>query len=71
MDLVDARSRKAGQYSGGMRRRLCVAVAFIGASDVVLLDEPVIICFERKKSIGTKLIVFVFLLKKQKKECFT
>ena len=55
VDLVDARSRKAGQYSGGMRRRLCVAVAFIGASDVVLLDEPVIIYFERKKkSIGTK-----------------
>ncbi|KAG9396124.1 ABC transporter [Carpediemonas membranifera] len=27
-------------YSGGMRRRLCVAIAFMGNPDVVLLDEP-------------------------------
>ena len=40
VDLSDARDRKTGKYSGGMRRRLCVAVAFIGASSVVLLDEP-------------------------------
>ncbi|KAG9394070.1 hypothetical protein J8273_4433 [Carpediemonas membranifera] len=27
-------------YSGGMRRRLCVAIAFMGDPEVVLLDEP-------------------------------
>ncbi len=26
--------------SGGMRRRLCVALAFVGDSSVVILDEP-------------------------------
>ena len=31
--------RRAGRLSGGMRRRLSVAVALVGASQVVLLDE--------------------------------
>ena len=31
---------KASQLSGGQRRRLSVALAFIGRSKVVILDEP-------------------------------
>lgn len=27
-------------YSGGMRRKLCVAVAMLGNPDVIFLDEP-------------------------------
>lgn len=30
----------ANQLSGGYRRRLCVAIAFIGSPSVVILDEP-------------------------------
>ena len=34
------RDRLAENLSGGMKRKLCVAVALIGDPDVVLLDEP-------------------------------
>ncbi len=30
----------AGKYSGGMKRRLSVAISFIGTPKVVYLDEP-------------------------------
>lgn len=30
----------AGQLSGGLQRRLCVALAFVGGSKLIILDEP-------------------------------
>ncbi|XP_037825912.1 phospholipid-transporting ATPase ABCA1-like [Lucilia sericata] len=33
-------SYQASQLSGGYQRRLCVAIAFIGSPNVVILDEP-------------------------------
>ena len=39
-DLSDAAERRAGVYSGGMRRRLDLAAGIIGGAPVVLLDEP-------------------------------
>jgi ABC-2 type transport system ATP-binding protein len=39
-DLVDAADRVAKTYSGGMRRRLDLAVSLIAAPPVVFLDEP-------------------------------
>jgi ABC-2 type transport system ATP-binding protein len=39
-DLADAARRKAGTYSGGMRRRLDLAISMIAAPPVVFLDEP-------------------------------
>lgn len=38
--LADAASRRAGEYSGGMRRRLDLAMSLVGAPPVVFLDEP-------------------------------
>ncbi|MCS5721259.1 ATP-binding cassette domain-containing protein [Herbiconiux sp. CPCC 203407] len=38
--LGEAGSRRAGTYSGGMRRRLDIAMSLIGDPPVVFLDEP-------------------------------
>jgi ABC-2 type transport system ATP-binding protein len=38
--LLDAAGRRAGTYSGGMRRRLDLAASLIGRPPVVFLDEP-------------------------------
>jgi|SRR5687767_284938 len=38
--LTDAAGRKAATYSGGMRRRLDIAMSLIGNPPVLFLDEP-------------------------------
>ncbi len=39
-DLVDAAEKRLKAYSGGMRRRLDLALALVGRPSVVFLDEP-------------------------------
>jgi ABC-2 type transport system ATP-binding protein len=39
-ELVDAAGRPASTYSGGMRRRLDLAMTLIGSPRVIFLDEP-------------------------------
>jgi ABC-2 type transport system ATP-binding protein len=39
-ELVDAADRMAVTYSGGMRRRLDLAMTLIGAPQIIFLDEP-------------------------------
>ncbi|MCI3271646.1 ATP-binding cassette domain-containing protein [Streptomyces cylindrosporus] len=39
-DLVDAAGKPASSYSGGMRRRLDIAMTLIGSPEVIFLDEP-------------------------------
>jgi ABC-2 type transport system ATP-binding protein len=38
--LADAGGRRAATYSGGMRRRLDIAMSLIGDPPVIFLDEP-------------------------------
>lgn len=38
--LTEAGGRRAGTYSGGMRRRLDIAMSLIGDPPVIFLDEP-------------------------------
>ncbi len=39
-DLVDAADRPAKTYSGGMRRRLDLAVSLVATPPIIFLDEP-------------------------------
>src|SRR5947209_19433954 len=39
-DLLDAAAKLASTYSGGMRRRLDLAMTLVGAPKVIFLDEP-------------------------------
>src|SRR6202167_5964504 len=39
-ELSDAADRRASTYSGGMRRRLDIAMSLIGNAPVIFLDEP-------------------------------
>ncbi|HEY0637087.1 MAG TPA: ATP-binding cassette domain-containing protein [Pseudonocardiaceae bacterium] len=38
--LADAATRRVSTYSGGMRRRLDIAMSLVGNSPVIFLDEP-------------------------------
>ncbi|MBC2638059.1 MULTISPECIES: ATP-binding cassette domain-containing protein [unclassified Rhodococcus (in: high G+C Gram-positive bacteria)] len=39
-DLVEAAAKPAGSYSGGMRRRLDLAMTLVGEPRIIFLDEP-------------------------------
>ena len=40
INLADKKHSLAKTLSGGMKRKLSVAIAFIGKSNIVILDEP-------------------------------
>lgn len=40
MQLDVFKNTKSGYLSGGNKRKLCVAIALIGGSDIIFFDEP-------------------------------
>ena len=40
MGLLDSGNLSVGKYSGGMRRRISVALSTMGNPNVILMDEP-------------------------------
>ncbi|QIS23348.1 ATP-binding cassette domain-containing protein [Nocardia terpenica] len=41
-DLVDAADKRTGSYSGGMTRRLDLAMTLVGDPQIIFLDEPTV-----------------------------
>lgn len=42
VDLSSSRNKVVSQFSGGMKRRLSLAISLIGAPDLLVLDEPTV-----------------------------
>ncbi len=40
LGLHESREFAAGALSGGLKRKLCLEMAFVGTSNVLLIDEP-------------------------------
>ena len=40
VNLKAEKKNKVGRFSGGMKRRLSLAIAAIGSPKIILLDEP-------------------------------
>ena len=40
VNLHNVANKRTGQFSGGMKRRLSVAISFMGNPAIVYLDEP-------------------------------
>ena len=42
VDLTSQKEKKVEHYSGGMKRRLNLAVALLGSPEILILDEPTV-----------------------------
>ncbi|KHJ94177.1 ABC transporter, ATP-binding protein [Oesophagostomum dentatum] len=56
LGLTKLVKKKAGKLSGGEKRKLCLAMAFIGGSELVMLDEPTAGMDPQSRTLVRKLI---------------
>ena len=64
LDLEEKAKSYSTELSGGMKRKLSVAIAFIGNSTTVILDEPTAgtdSCFRNLHSADRKILREIFL----------
>jgi len=78
--LTDAAKRKVGQYSGGMKQRLGIAVALFNKPEMVFLDEPtsaldpegrmeILEYIKALKSVGTTIFLSTHILSDIERVC--
>lgn len=78
--LTDRRKHRVGTYSGGMKRRLNLAVALIHEPEIVLLDEPTVgvdpqsrnhlfECIERLQKDGLTLLYTTHYMEEAQRLC--
>ncbi len=78
--LTDRRNHRVGTYSGGMKRRLNLAVALIHEPEIVLLDEPTVgvdpqsrnhlfECIERLQRDGLTLLYTTHYMEEAQRLC--
>lgn len=78
--LTDAAKRKVGQYSGGMKQRLGIAVALFNKPEMVFLDEPtsaldpegrmeILEYIKALKSVGTTVFLSTHILSDIERVC--
>jgi ABC-2 type transport system ATP-binding protein len=78
--LTDAAKRKVGQYSGGMKQRLGIAVALFNKPEMVFLDEPtsaldpegrmeILEYIKDLKSVGTTVFLSTHILSDIERVC--
>ncbi|KHJ97279.1 ABC transporter, ATP-binding protein [Oesophagostomum dentatum] len=56
LEMSDLMGKRANKLSGGEKRKLCLAMAFIGGSELIMLDEPTVGMDPQSRILVKKLV---------------